>query len=58
MACLKGSKLWEETDKAHKYWVNSKTLEKWSFTDDLPAFKRLFEASTGKELLGGFWITD
>ena len=58
MACLKGSKLWEETDKAHKYWVNSKTLEKWSFTDDLPAFKRLFEASTGKELLGGFGITD
>ena len=57
MACLDKSKLWEETDKVYKQWSESKTLERWNFTDDLGVFKRLFEASTGKMLLAGESIT-
>ena len=57
MSCLKSSDLWKETDKAYKKWTESKTIEKWGYTNDLPAFKKLFEASTKKELLAGFGIT-
>ena len=57
MSCLEDSDLWRETDKAYKKWTESKTLMKWGYTNDLPAFKKLFEASTNKELLAGFGIT-
>ena len=58
MSCLKDSDLWKETNKAYNHWTDSKVIEKWGYTNDLPAFKKLFEASTGKELLAGFGITD
>ena len=57
MACKKSSKLWKETDKVYKKWANSKTLERWGFTNDKQVFKDLFEASTGKVFLAGENIT-
>ena len=56
MACLRGSELWRETEKVKKLWVSNKTIEKWGFTEDIGAFKRIFESSTGKELLAGFGV--
>ena len=57
MACLDKSKLWDETDKVYKQWAESKTLKRWGFTDDTGVFKRLFEASTGKLMLAGEFLT-
>ena len=57
MACLKGSELWNETNKVEAKWAASKTLEKWGYTNDVSAFKTLFEASTGKLFETGENIT-
>ena len=56
MACLKGSELWRETKKVRNAWVENKTIQKWGFENDTGAFKRVFETSTGKELLAGYGI--
>ena len=53
MPCGKQYEIWQESDKAQKKWIDSKILEKWGFNNDLGAFKRLFEASTGKVLMSG-----
>ena len=58
MACLKGSKLWDETNKVYKKWSESKTLEKYGLTDDLSLFKRLFETATDIPFLEGSNIKD
>jgi len=58
MACLEGSSLWTETDRAKNMWINSKSIEKYGLTDDKTAFTALFEASTGKVLMAGNNITD
>ena len=51
--CGKLFEIWEESEKAKNQWIGSEILEKWGFTNDLGAFKRLFEASTGKVLMSG-----
>ena len=53
MPCGKKFAIWEESDKVLNKWVDSKVLEKWGFTNDKSAFKKLFEASTGKVFMAG-----
>ena len=57
MGCIKPSELWDEANKAQKMWINSKTIERWNFTDDKGAYKRVFESSTGKLFESGENIT-
>ena len=57
MGCLKESPLWDETHKAEEMWINSETIDKWGFSNDVEAYRRLFEASTGKEMIAGGGIT-
>ena len=53
MPCGKQFDIWKEAEQAQDRWINSKVLEKWEFTNDLNAFKRLFETATGKVLMSG-----
>ena len=57
MGCLNPSKLLEATAEVKKQWKESKSIERFGFTEDTGVFKRLFEAATGKELLAGSYIT-
>ena len=43
MPCGKQFDIWKEAEQAQDRWINSKVLEKWEFTNDLNAFKRLFK---------------
>ena len=58
MACLADSPLWHETNKAEKMWQESKSIKRFNLSDDLHAFKSLFEATTGKLLEAGENITE
>ena len=53
MPCGQKTELWNEAEKVKKKWINSPVLEKWGFTDDVSAFKRLFETATDKPFLEG-----
>tara|TARA_R100001082_G_scaffold1675_1_gene1499 strand:- start:327 stop:3089 length:2763 start_codon:yes stop_codon:yes gene_type:complete len=56
MACIFDPQLEKEINKVQDRWINSKTIDKWGFTDDLQSFTKLFETATGKELLAGSGI--